>query len=131
MKRIVISGLILIGLLVAILYLAACGAKTESFGSPPAENATKTSISSILVNPKDYLDKEVVVEGAITSECPAGGWINVRDANGSTIYVEMHGSGFEPIPQRVGKNTVVKGVVYQKEGATKETILLGKGLIIK
>jgi len=130
MKKVVtILGVVLLGLW-GILILG-CGAKIEKFGEAPDETSAKTAIGTILVNPHNYLDKEVVVEGVIGSECPTGGWINVRDNAGATIYVEMHGTSFAPIPQRVGKRVLVKGVVYQSEGATKETKLLGKGLIIK
>ncbi len=128
-KSFMILGLVLTGLFG--LYILGCGPGIEKFGDLPAENAAKTAIGTILLNPQTYVDKDVVIEGAIASECPAGGWINVRDNSGGTIYVEMHGSSFVPIPQRVGKNVVVKGTVYQSEGALKEVKLLGKGLIIK
>lgn len=130
MKKIfVILGAALIGLFG--LYILGCGPRIEKFGDAPDETTTKTAIGTILLNPQKYVDKEVVVEGVIASECPTGGWINVRDKSGGTIYVEMHGTSFAPIPQRVGKSVVVKGIVFQSEGATKETKLLGKGLVIK
>lgn len=130
MKKIfVILGVVLMGLFG--WYILGCGPKIERFGDAPQENVPKTAIGTILLNPQSYLDKEVVVEGTIASECPTGGWINVRDASGATIYVEMHSAPFAPIPQRVGKGVVVKGLVYQSEDSTKETKLLGKGLVIK
>ena len=113
------------------LYIAGCGQRIETFGEAPADNAPRTAIGTILLNPKTYLDKEVVVEGTIASECPAGGFIYVRDNSGGTIYVEMHGAPFAPIPQRTGKDVSVKGIVYESNGAKKETKLLGKGLVIK
>ena len=128
-KRFVVLAIVLSGLLG--LYIIGCGPRAERFGEAPEETAPKTSIGTVLFNPQNYIDKEVVVEGTIASECPTGGWINVRDASGATIYVEMHSAPFAPIPQRVGKSVLVKGIVYQSEGTTKETKLLGKGLIIK
>jgi len=125
-KAFVILGVALIG-----LYISGCGPQVERFGEAPDETAPKTSIGTVLLNPQSHIDKEVIVEGTIASECPTGGWINVRDASGAAIYVEMHSAPFAPIPQRVGKGVVVKGSVYQSEGAAKETKLLGKGLIIK
>ncbi len=113
------------------LYILGCGPGIEKFGEAPLDNSTKTAIGTILLNSQSYIDKDVVIEGVIASECPTGGWINVRDALGATIYVEMHSAPFAPIPQRVGKSVLVKGLVYQSEGTTKETKLLGKGLIIK
>jgi len=128
-KRFVVLAIILSGLLG--LYIIGCGPRIEKFGEAPDETVPKASIGTVLFNPQDYIDKEVVVEGTIASECPTGGWINVRDISGAAIYVEMHSAPFAPIPQRVGKSVVVKGLVYQSEGSTKETKLLGKGLVIK
>lgn len=113
------------------VYILGCSQQIEKFGEAPEETVPKTSIGMVLNNPQSYIDKDVVVEGIIASECPTGGWINVRDAFGSTIYVEMHGATFAPIPQRVGKSVIVKGTVYQAAGVNKEIKLLGKGLIIK
>ena len=113
------------------LYICGCGPKIEKFGDAPVENVAKIAIGTILLNPQDYVDKDVVIEGVIDSECPTGGFVYVKDNSGGTIYVEMHSAPFAPIPQRTGKNVIVKGTVYQSEGATKETKLLGKGLVIK
>ena len=120
---------VILGLVSTVLFglsTLGCGAGgVEKFGEALLDNDAKTAIGEIMLNPKNYVDKDVVIEGAIASECPTGGWINVRDASGSAIYVEMHGASFAPIPQRVGKSVLVKGTVYQSEGATKETKLLG------
>ncbi len=125
----ILLGIVLTGVLG--LYLAGCSPKAEKFGEAPDEAQARTAIGTILLNPKNYLDKEVVVEGILASECPTGGWIRVKDSSGGTIYVEMHSASFAPIPQRVGKNVSVKGAVYQSEGGDKEVKLLGKGLVIK
>lgn len=128
-KCFVISGSFL--LILASLYIIGCGTKIEKFGDAPGDTEVRTPIASIVVNPQEYIDKDVVIEGTIASECPAGGWINVKDNSDATIYVEMHGAEFAPIPQRVGKSVTVKGKIYQTEGTPKETQLLGKGLVIK
>ncbi|MDD5772804.1 MAG: hypothetical protein PHX78_04975 [bacterium] len=128
-KILVILGLILIG--AAGLFISSCGSGIEKFGEEIGANTAKTAIGTILLNPGDYVNKEVIIEGKIASECPTGGWINVSDASGGgTIYVEMHGTPIT-IPQRVGKNVEVKGMVYQTESEPKETKILAKGLIIK
>ena len=130
MKKIyMILGVVLIGLFG--LYILGCGPKIERFGDVPQENVPKTAIGTILLNSQNYIDKDVIIEGVIASECPTGSWINVQDKSAGTIYVEMHGSSFAPIPQRVGRNVIVKGTAYQSGGTTKEIKLLGKGLIIK
>ena len=128
-KIFVILRVVLIGLFG--LYVCGCGSRIEKFGDAPDEGAVKTAVGTILLNPQSYVDKDVVIEGTIESECPAGGWINVKDKSGGTIYVEMHGTSFAPVPQRVGRNVIAKGMVYQSEGTAKETKLLGKGLVIK
>ncbi len=121
--------LALIGLVSLVAY--SCGSKVERFGDAPAEDATKIAIRTLLSNPQNYIDKDVIIEGTISSECPTGCWINVKDSSGAIIYVEMHSAPFAPIPQRVGRSVIVKGTVYQTGDTVKETKLLGKGLIIK
>lgn len=122
---------ILTVILAAGIFIYGCGSKTEKFGETIENNAAKTVIGTVLLNPKDYVNKDVVIEGRIASECPTGGWITVQDiTNGGTIYVEMHGTPIT-IPQRVGYNVVVKGMVYQTESTPPETKILGKGLVIK
>ena len=128
-KMFVISGLLL--MLVSTLFLFGCGVKMEKFGDAPGESDAKVSIGTILVSPQNYLKKDVVVSGTIASECPSGCWINVKDDSGTVVYVEMQGASFAPIPQRVGKKVIVKGIVYQTEDTPKETRILGKGLVIK
>jgi hypothetical protein len=128
-KMFVISGLMLT--LVFTLFLFGCGVKVEKFGDAPVESDAKVSVGTILVSPQNYLKKSVVVSGTISSECPSGCWINVKDDSGAVVYVEMQGADFSPIPQRVGKKVIVKGMVYQTEDASKETRILGKGLVIK
>lgn len=108
-----------------------CGKKIEKYGDIPDEKVEKTLISSILLSPKRYIGKEVVIEGVIANECPTGGFIYVDDRAGHVIYVEMHGAEFAPIPQREGRLVVVKGVVFQGEGVAKEVKLLGKGVVIR
>ncbi len=128
-KWFVISGLLL--MLVSTVFILGCGVRAEKYGDAPSESDAKTSVGTILVNPQSYINKDVVVGGTISSECPSGCWINVKDDSGSVIYVEMQGASFSPIPQRVGKKVIVKGTVFQTEDTPKETRLFGKGLVIR
>ena len=80
-KRFVVLAIVLAGL--SGLYIIGCGPRVERFGEAPDETAPKTSIGTVLFNSQNYIDKEVVVEGTIASECPTGGWINVRDTSGA------------------------------------------------
>jgi hypothetical protein len=113
------------------LMIIGCAKKGEQFGDAPSGSAAKTAIASILLEPDKYLDKEVITEGRIISECPSGCNIVVRDASGGTIFVEMRGNSFIPLPQRVGKTVLVKGTVYQGQGSDKENKIFAKGLIIQ
>jgi hypothetical protein len=118
--------------IVALLSLSCTGCSTtETYGDSPDEKTVRTPLSAIFLSPQEYINKEVVVEGVITSECPTGGFIYVRDQSGHDIYVEMHGTSFAPIPQRTGRKVIVKGLVFQSEGSSKEVKLLGKGVLIR
>ena len=127
-----VLGVILIG--VAVLFTMCIGdckaTGGENFGDIPGENPAITAVGTVMLNPQRYLDKEVIVEGVIASECPTGGWINIRDNSGGTINFNMHGTTVGPIPQRVGSKVIAKGMVYQTEGTPKETKLLASGLRI-
>ena len=128
-KMSAISGSLLV--LVFTVFLFGCGAKAEKFGDAPGESDAKASVGTILTNPQSYLNKDVVISGVISSECPSGCWINVKDDSGTVVYVELQGQSFAPIPQRVGKKIIVKGMVYQTENTPNETRILGKCLVIK
>lgn len=115
---------------ITVLCCISCEKSSERYGEIPDEKAIRTPISTILFSPQQYLNQEVVIEGTIASECPTGGWIKVKDTAGHNLYVEFHGATFAPIPQRVGRKVIVKGVVFQSESASKEVQLLGKGVMI-
>jgi hypothetical protein len=117
--------------LVAGLFVSGCGPKIEKFGEAPDEGAPKTAISSILNNPQKYQDKEVVIEGKISKECPGGCWMKVSDDSGGTIYVEMAGACFVPLPQRTGRPALVKGIISQDKSGAKEVKLFVKGVTIR
>ena len=118
-------------LAILVLYSFGCGPKIEKYGDAPDESAARTEISNIMLEPQKYLDKAVVIEGVISTECPGGCWMKVSDKSAGTIYVEMLGCPFVPLPQRTGKNVLLKGVIYQNKGDNKEIRIAAKGLIIK
>lgn len=118
-------------LMLCLFLVAGCRHRAEQFGEVPEENAPRVPIASLLVSPQEYMDKEVVIEGVIASECPTGGWIGVTDAEGHRIYVDVHGAPFSPLPQRGGREVVVKGVVFQSAGTNKEIKVLGRGVLIR
>lgn len=113
------------------LFCASCSKKVEKFGDIPSETSLKTPINTILLLPNEYVGKEVVIEGVIASECPTGGWLRIQDSTGHTIYVELHQAEFAPLPQRSGSKAIVKGIVFQESGSSKEVQILGKGVLIQ
>jgi hypothetical protein len=110
----------------AVVGLAACGGKAgakNAYGKPiPAEMPT-TPAGDILSRPQDFDGKDVLVSGKITSECPSGGWIWVKDPTGE-IYVNMHPTNVF-IPQKVGTTVKTMGRVVLEQGRPQ---VVGRGL---
>ena len=65
-------------------------------------------IRQLIANSALYMDKKVMVQGSISSECPTGCWFYVKDTWGNQLKVELSYGKFA-IPQRVGKNVKVEG----------------------
>lgn len=115
-----------IGVVAAVLVAGMVGCKTTTvskYGKAIPTDAQVVSAKSILDNPAGFEGKEVVVTGKITSECPSGGWVWVKDASGE-IYVNMHPTNVF-IPQRVGKNVKAMGTVVLEQGRPQ---VVGTGL---
>ena len=73
-----------------------------------------TTAREVLTDPQAWEGRDVLVAGKITSECPSGGWIWVRDETGD-IHVDMHQSKVF-IPQRVGSKVRAMGKVVLESG---------------
>jgi hypothetical protein len=110
----------------AVLVAGMSGCRTTSvskYGKMIPGDARVVPTSEILSNPRGFEGKEVVVSGKITSECPSGGWIWVKDASGE-IYVNMHPTNVF-IPQKVGKTVKAMGTVVLEQGRPQ---VVGTGL---
>jgi len=114
-------------LVLAGLIIAGCGAartsRPETFGKAIPAGMTPTPAREITDNPADFDGSQVLVEGTVTSECPAGGWVWVRDETGD-IYVNMHPTNVF-IPQRVGRKVRALGTAVLEDGAVQ---VVGYGL---
>lgn len=110
-----------IALSIAILFIA-CAKKAE-YGQK-ITTAQQVKIKDILS--KEYVGKDVKLDGRITLECGSGCWFNLEDETGK-IYVDLLPSNFA-IPQWVGKAVMVNGRVIEEEGEIK---LIGKGVTLK
>jgi len=84
----------------------------------------KTSISDILSNPEDYLDKTVLVEGEVLDVCPKMGcWMELKsDTEGEKIKVKVKdGEIIFPVEAK-GHNALVEGKVYKIELSKEDAI---------
>jgi hypothetical protein len=84
----------------------------------------KTSISDILSNPEDYLDKTVLVEGEVLDVCPmAGCWIEVAsNVEGEKIKVKVKDGEIVFPEEAKGKNALVEGKVYKIDLTVEEAV---------
>jgi hypothetical protein len=105
------------GLITAILFLGfiALTFQITLAKDLPAElQRDATSIKDIIQNTPAFEGKDLVIEGKIQTECPAGCWFIVDDGVAS-IYVDIFPSNFV-IPQKAGSNVRVFGTVTKKDG---------------
>jgi hypothetical protein len=112
-------------LAVAVVGCGAKGAKAKAavYGKPIPADMPVTTANEILTNPAAFEGKDVLVAGKITSECPSGGWIWVKDETGD-IYVNMHPTNVF-IPQRVNGQVRAMGKVVLESGQPQ---VVGYGL---
>lgn len=78
-------------------------------------------IKDIVQNLNSYEGKNVVIQGKIQTECPAGCWFIVDDGSAS-IYIDIFPSNFV-IPQEAGSQVKVYGAVTAKDG---DPMIIGK-----
>jgi hypothetical protein len=69
-------------------------------------------IADILVNPKEYDGKNVIVKGKISRECPSGCWFNLQEGN-AVIYIDLLPSNIV-IPQKTGSSARVTARVVRE-----------------
>lgn len=120
--------LISAAILTATVVLAiGCGGaskgKVDGYGRAIPADMAVTRAVDIHNDPQAFEGKDVLIAGKITSECPSGGWIWVRDESGD-IYVNMHPTNVF-IPQRVGRNVRAMGKVVLESGSPQ---VVGYGL---
>lgn len=124
MKYLSIGAVVLAALLAAV-WATGCGSAKQApvYGREIPSDMPVTTAAEILARPETFEGKDVLVSGKITSECPSGGWIWVRDGSGD-IYVNMHPTNVF-IPQRVGRNVRAVGKVVLESGSAQ---VVGYGL---
>jgi co-chaperonin GroES (HSP10) len=84
----------------------------------------KTSISDILNNPEDYLDKTVLVEGEVLDVCSMMGcWIELAsNVEGEKIKVKVKDGDIVFPEEAKGKSALVEGKVYKIELTVEEAV---------
>jgi hypothetical protein len=119
MKRIVI----LCGVALGLLALTACSQAGAKYGRAIPSEMKVSPAGEILANPVGFEGKDVLVQGKITSECPSGGWVWLKDNSGE-LYVNMHPTNVF-IPQKVGSTVKAMGKVVLEQGRPQ---IVGYGL---
>lgn len=78
-------------------------------------------ILDIVQDPSAYEGKNVLIDGKIETECPAGCWFIVNDGSAS-LYIDILPSNFV-IPQEAGSQAKVYGEIATKDN---EPMMIGK-----
>lgn len=118
-------SMIIVGFSIALI-ISGCGKKDgESYGQTISTRQT-TDLKQILIQPADFEDKQITLEGKIVNQCPTGCWFDMQSGS-AVIHVDINPSGFA-IPQKPGKTVLVEGTV-QVDGDNVE--IIGTGVEIK
>ena len=136
-----------IHLFVIILFFISCKPMTEdellNKKNPIGRYGKKisitidTSIDSILMNPEQYIDQEVLVFGEIVDVCPMRGcWIDIKEKNSDQIIKVKVKDGNIVFPiSAINYNVKVEGVIakisYSEEQAINWKIHLAEEKGIK
>ncbi len=118
-------GAVVLAALLAAVWETGCGSAKQApvYGREIPGDMPVTTAAEIMARPEAFEGKDVLVSGKVTSECPSGGWIWVRDESGD-IYVNMHPTNVF-IPQKVGTNVRAMGKVVLESGSAQ---VVGYGL---
>lgn len=88
----------------------------------PAElQGEPVKIQDIVQNVAAFEGNNIVIEGKIETECPAGCWFIVNDGSAS-LYIDILPSNFV-IPQKAGSKVKVYGEVATKDN---DPLMIGK-----
>jgi len=128
MKKIALAIVILVGVGCLSWYFISGAGKTKGkvYGKEIPSDAVIIPIAEVLGNPTRYTKQEAVVEGVITSECPAGGWFFLQDKTGQ-IFVNLHPT-FIAIPQKVGAKAKAIGKLQVSDQFVQ---FVGTGVLVR
>lgn len=99
--------------------------KTETFGDPVPK---EIGICQLLSSPERYKDREIIVKGRISEQCPTGCWFIIQclQMDDKNIKVEIT-KKIGTLPQRVGHRVEVIGILKVTNG---KSILEARGIEI-
>jgi len=124
MKKLLLVFALISG--ISILFVVyGCTKKQEIYGSQLSQTKV-TAVAEILKQPDNFAGKAVRLEGKIVQECPAGGWLMLKDDTG-VILVNLHPSEIA-IPQAVGRSVATQGKVKNEYN---QISVIGEGVEFK
>ena len=105
-----------------LLCMTALAVQVSMAKEEPAElQGASVKITDIIQKTAAFVGTNVVIEGKIETECPAGCWFIVNDGDAS-LYIDILPSNFV-IPQEAGSKVKVYGEVTLKDG---DPLIIGK-----
>ena len=105
-----------------LLCMTALAVQVSLAKEEPAElQGESVKITDLIQKTAEFVGTNVVIEGKIETECPAGCWFIVNDGDAS-LYVDILPSNFV-IPQEAGSKVKVYGEVTIKDG---DPMMIGK-----
>jgi hypothetical protein len=111
---------------ITVLMLAVIAGCTEKYGQPMKEDLPRITIMSAITD-HSFLNKAVIVEGTILTQCQASGcWFFLKDDTGR-ILINLAPNNFTIPANRVGKKATVKGILSEAEG---QITIIGKEVTI-
>jgi hypothetical protein len=113
-------------IVLTVIMVAIIAGCTEEYGQPMNGDLPRITVMSALTD-HSFLNKGVIIEGIILTQCQASGcWFFLEDNTGR-ILINLAPSNFSITANRVGKKAIVKGMVSEAEG---QITIIGKEVTI-
>jgi uncharacterized protein YdeI (BOF family) len=110
----------------AVIVVAIISGCTENYGQPMKGNLPRLTVITAMTDPA-YLNKGIILEGTILSQCQASGcWFFLEDHTGR-ILVDLAPNNFTLTMNKVSRKVTVKGTLAKAESQIK---LIGKEVTI-
>ena len=112
---------------IALLLAASCGMAQDVKLGKALKLTESTPIATINAKPAEYAGKVVQVKGKVTEVCAMMGcWMNLVDAKGSSVHIEVE-DGKVLIPQTaVGKQAIAEGKVIEHKMTKEQAVARAK-----